>query len=521
MTDTHPVESRAELPAHLAPLAARCREIHALEGAADALAWDQEVMMPPGGLEARADQLELLARLQHERLTAPEFGEALHRAADGLTADDADWAANVRELTRRRAAAAAVPADLVARAARTHSLAQAAWAEARARSDFAAFAPWLDRVFGIARERAAALRAALPDEGFGEAWDALADGYEPGVRATTLAALFDGLVPRLAALVDRVRGLPAPKGAGLRDLAVPIAAQDAFVRSVATSLGFDLQRGRIDRSTHPFCSGTHPGDVRLTTRFLETDFLDGLGSTMHETGHALYEQGLPPEFAGTPRGQAASLGLHESQSRLWENHVGRGRAFWTWAFPRAREAFAGTAFSQAGWDADDVFRAANRVEPSLIRVEADEVTYDLHVALRFDLERALVRGDLAVADLPGAWSERMMKSLGIEVPDDARGCLQDVHWSCGLVGYFPTYTLGNVWAAELFAKAHDEIGDLDERIAAGEFAPLREWLRERVHRFGTATRAPDRMRAILGRDPSPDAMLAHLEARLDAVYGTG
>lgn len=507
-----------EVPAPARPLFNLCRELHALGGAADVLAWDQEVMMPLQGLEARAAQLELLARLQHERLVSDRFGEALDRADEGA-GEDPDWGPNVRELRRQREQALAIPSDLVARSARTHSLAQAAWAEARAGSDFTRFAPSLTQVLELARERAAALRSgADPDKRWNEDWDALADGYEPGIRAVELEQLFASLVPRIVPLVERCAAQPQPDGAELRDRVVPIAAQEALVREVAVALGFDLTRGRIDRSTHPFCSGTCPEDVRLTTRFLEHDFLDGLGSTMHEVGHALYEQGLPSAFAGTPRGQAASLGLHESQSRLWENHVGRGRAFWQWAAPRARAAF-GDAIGNA--EGDRLFRAANRVQPSLIRVEADEVTYDLHVALRFDLERALIRGDLSVADLPAAWNDGMKQRLGIDVPDDARGCLQDVHWSCGLVGYFPTYTLGNVYAAELFAKAQEELGGadaLDSLIAAGEFTPLRDWLRANVHRHGTSKPAAQLVADVLGRPANADNMVRHLTARVDAAY---
>ena len=479
--------------------------------------------MPSAGLDQRAGQLELLARLAHERLTANAFEDALEAAAEATQPlpDDSPWAANVRELRRRHRFARALPEPLVARAAKTHSLAQAKWAEARQASDFAAFQPLLTQVLDVARERARCLRSQLANPGeagaqWNEDWDALADAYEPGIRAADLEPLFAALTPRLTDLVASVADCPAPTGAAMRDHRIAIDAQERFVRHVAASLGFDAERGRMDRSTHPFCSGTHPDDVRVTTRFLENDILDGLGSTMHETGHALYELGLPAAFAGTPAGQAASLGLHESQSRLWENHVGRSRAFWRWARPEADRILGHDAL--AGFDAEDVFRAANVVSPSLIRVEADEVTYDLHVALRFELERALIRGTLDVADLPTAWNDGMKARLGIEVPDDARGCLQDVHWSCGLIGYFPTYTLGNIWAAELAQRARGDLHDLDEQFARGEFSPLRAWLNEKVHRHGTTLRAEDRMRTILGRDAGPDAMLAHLEERITATY---
>ncbi len=496
-----------------AALIARAREIRLLESVADLLGWDQEVVMPEGGADWRAAELELLARLAHDRWTDPAFGELLANAESAIAgiAIDAPERANVRELRRLFTRATRLPAALVGEIASVQSLAQHAWARARQNDAFTEFAPWLERLVGLMRAKAECLRDASHDE----PWDALADEYEPGMRARDLHPLFAELRARVVPLVDELLASPRRPDATLRKSAVPVEAQDRLVRRVAGALGFDLGRGRIDSSTHPFCSGTHPGDVRITTRFLPEDFFDGLGSTMHETGHALYEQGLDPANAGTPLGTAASLGMHESQSRLWENRVGRSLGFWRWCRPLVRELLGATIGAHS---AEELFAAANRVERSLIRVEADEATYDLHVMVRFEVETAMIRGELSVADLPAAWNAGYRELLGIQVPDDRRGCLQDVHWSCGLFGYFPTYTLGNLYAAQLFAAAENELGGQEESFARGEFAPLLAWLRTNVHRHGSRWPAAELCRRATGGPLGADAFARALEGRLRPIY---
>ncbi len=490
---------------------ARTRETALLESAASILNWDQEVMMPPGGVEHRARELQLLARLAHERRTAPQLGDLLAQATEEVGTDgDPLCRANLRELRRRYERACRVPADLVAALAETTSLAQHHWAAARAASDFAAFEPWLTKVVALVRAKASCLRAADDAEDY----DALLEEYEPSLRSAHLEPLFAPLLPRIRALLERHRTEP-PRAAALDGKRFDVARQQTFVRAIATALGFDFTRGRLDLSTHPFCGGSHRGDVRITTRYAEDDLLDGLGSTIHEVGHGIYEQGLPAEHIGTPLGEAVSLGIHESQSRLYENQVGRGRAFWRFATPLLREHFGAAA---DGLDADTMFAAANRVRAGFIRVDADEVTYNLHVMVRCRIERDLIAGRLAVADVPAAWNAQYRDVLGLDVPDDRRGCLQDVHWSCGLIGYFATYTLGNLYAAQLFEAAGRAIGDLDAQFARGEFTPLREWLNANVHAHGQRHRAAELCERATGAPLSPEPFLRYLERKTDALF---
>lgn len=489
-------------------LLAHHREAFLLASATALLGWDQETYMPPGAGEVRAQQLALLARLHHERCADPRVGEWLAACAAAPNGDP-DREANLRGFRRDYERATKLPATLVAELAEVESRAQQAWSAARGDSDFAAFRPWLERMVALQRDKADCLR-----DGDQSRWDALADLYEPGMRAADLSALFGPLRERLVALRERVAGGAAPDTAFSRQ-EFDEARQERFVRAVVTAMGFDFTRGRIDRSTHPFCTGTG-GDVRLTTRFHRDNVVDALGSTMHEGGHGLYEQGLPEDRLGSPLGEAASLGIHESQSRLFENHVGRSRAFWRWCWPLATEHLGGGC---AEFSADAAWRAANVVSPSLIRVEADEATYDLHVMVRFELEQELVAGSLAVADLPERWNALYRDHLGVEVPDDRRGCLQDVHWACGLFGYFPTYTLGNLYAAQLAAAADAALGGTAALIGRGEFAPLVEWLRENVHRHGRRYDPAELCERATGRPLSTEPFFAYLEAKLTEVYG--
>ncbi len=494
------------------------RDAHLLGSTAGLLGWDQEVLMPARGVAFRARQIAQLARLRHEMMTDPRVGELLGACeADGVMLGEplAAPAVNVRELRRDYDRRTRLPSELVAEEAELASLGRHVWSEARRDNDFEQFRPTLERIVGLLRRKAECYGWGAGDEA-GEPWDALAEDYEPGCTARDVAAVFDPLRARLRALVGELTDRGGGPAHAFNELPLPVDRQMAFVRFVSEAIGFDYRRGRLDTSTHPFCSETHCHDVRLTTRFAERNVNDALGSTMHEAGHGMYEQGLGAEHIGTPMGCAVSLGIHESQSRLWENQVGRSRAFWTWCHPRLE-----THFSDAvrGFDLDEVYGAVNVVSPGLIRVEADEVTYNMHIFVRFEIERALLGGDLAVRDLPEAWNAKYRDYLGIEVPDDARGCLQDIHWSAASMGYFPTYTLGNLYAAQFFEQAMKDIPDLLGQFGHGTFDGLRSWLNERIHAHGRRYRAADLCREVTGRPLSAEPLLRHLEGKLRPLYG--
>jgi carboxypeptidase Taq len=495
-------------------LLAQLREIATLSSAASVLAWDQETLMPPAGSEQRAREVALLTSLAHARLADARIGELIEAAAaDPELREDPDAAANLRELRRDHERATRLPGALVREFAEVSSLAKDAWRDARERDDFQAFAPWLERIVELSRRRAEHL--GVPEGG--EVYDALLDEYEPGMRAARVDEIFGELRPELSRLVAAIADAPRKPDPARAELPVPRELQLEFNRTVAARMGFDFGAGRLDTSTHPFCSGNGPGDTRLTTRFRDTGFLDALSSTMHEVGHGLYEQGLPKrERLGEPLAAAASHGIHESQSRLWENMVGRSREFWEWALPEAKAAFSGAL---GGLTLDEVHGAANHVAPGLIRVESDEVTYNLHIMLRFDLERAILSGELPVAEIPGAWNERMRSDLGLEVPDDRRGCLQDIHWAMGGIGYFPTYTLGNLYAAQLWASIGEQLPGLDEEVRKGEFGSLLSWLRREVHQHGRRYAAEDLCMRATGAPLQARPLLDYLQAKLGPLYG--
>ena len=500
-------ESYRRLLAHLA-------EAQTLASVASVLEWDQETAMPPKAVAFRAEEMGLLARLVHERVTNPSVGEWLAECeADPALGEDGEAAANVRELRRDYARATRLPASLVAEMSETSSRAMEVWKEARRTSDFALFAPWLDKQIVLHRTEAACYGT---PEG-GEPYDALLDTYEPGMRSAALERIFEPLREAIVSLLGRIEQAPRRPDTALQRARFPVPAQQAFSRFVATSLGYDFEAGRLDESAHPFTAGMGPGDTRITTRYTEDRFLDALSSTMHEVGHALYEQGLPKiERWGQPLAEACSLGIHESQSRLWENQVGRSRAFWTWALPEARRHLGGELAERS---LEEVVACTNAVEPSLIRVDADEVTYNLHVMLRFDLERALLRGDLEAEGVPEAWNARMRSDLGLTVPDDARGCLQDVHWSSGLIGYFPTYTLGNLYAAQLWDAAAAALSGLSGDLEQGRFGGLLAWLREHLHRHGRRWPARELCRRVTGQELAHGPLVRYLEEKLRPIYG--
>lgn len=491
-------------------LLSRLREAGVLSTVSETLSWDQETMMPERASAFRAEELSLLARLVHERVTAPALGDLLATCEADTDLDD-DQTANLREIRHDYDRSVKLPADLVAEITKTSSLALGAWKRARKENDFSLFEPWLSKQVELHRKKADCYGAPAG----GEAYDALVEDFEPGMTAAELERIFDPLREALRPLIAAVH--ESGRAPGREPSAVPVERQQAFNQFVLGRLGFELDAGRLDVSAHPFSTGLGPGDTRITTRYREDGFLDAIGSTLHEAGHGLYEQGLPKyERFGEPLAQPVSLGIHESQSRLWENHVGRSRGFWEWAASHAREICGA---SVDGFGVDDFYGAMNRIEPNLIRVESDEVTYHMHIMLRFELERAMLRGDLIPRDLPSAWNERVREDLGIEVPDDARGCLQDVHWSMGYIGYFPTYTLGSLYAAQLFRQADEAAGGLAESFARGRFDGLLSWLRANVHDHGRRYPAGELCRKVTGDGLSHEALIEHAKRKIEELYG--
>ncbi len=490
----------------------RAREEALLASCAELLGWDEDTYMPPGGVVHRGNQMALLAGLQHEKATDPRVGELLDEleASDLVRDPLAPEAVNVRELRREYRRLTRLPRRLVEEVARVTTIAEQEWVVALRHGDFAHFRPWLEQILVLKRNEAAALNhAARP-------YDALLDEYEPGAHGADLARLFADLRRELVPLVTAIAGSGRRPDRGLLHREFPLDRQRIFGEAVAAAVGFDFRRGRLDTTTHPFFSTIGPGDCRITTRFSPHNFGDGFFGILHEVGHGLYEQGLDPAHHGTPLGEAASLGIHESQSRLWENTVGRGRAFWEHFFPRARQVFYDALNDVTP---EQFFLAVNHVEPSLNRVRADEVTYNLHILVRFELEQALLAGDLGAADLPAAWNEAYRRHFGVTPRDDAEGCLQDGHWAAGMFGYFPTYTLGNVFAAQLFERADADLGGLDDPFARGEFAGLLGWLRDRVHRHGRRYSAARLIEEATGAPPDHRPLVRALRRKYGELYG--
>ena len=486
----------------------RTNEIALLNSTSALLYWDQQTFMPPKALDFRARQLAYFSGQSHRLFTAPEVGGWITACEDAGLADrpDGGVAADVRGWRRHYDRATRLPAELVEAYESAKVMANTAWTEARRRSDFSLFAPHLETIFGLTRRLADLW-------GYEESpYDALLEGYEIGARAAALDRLFATLRPAVVELLGPAMAHSARVPADLLAGHYPAAAQAAFNREVAEALGFDFQAGGIATTTHPFCSGVAPGDCRLSTRYDEGNFLVSLYGVMHEAGHGMYEQGLPLAAHGTPAGTAVSLGVHESQSRLWENQVGRAREFWQHWLPRATEYFPVLARRTP----EEMFAAVNRVEPSFIRVEADQVTYDLHIILRFALERRLLDGSLAVRDVPGAWNEEFKAMFGLDVPDDAHGCLQDIHWSEGLIGYFPTYTLGNLYGAQLYRHALADLPTLGSEMVAGRYGSLLGWMREKVHAQGERLTPGELIQAATGEPVSVDDYLTGLREKFGA-----
>ena len=480
-------------------------EVMDLRHAADLIEWDERVCMPDGGVRVHGEMSATLRRLAHEKFTAPEVGAAIDRARRQMEGEDpdSDAARLVAVTARDYDKATRVPADFVAEQAAAVSAAQHVWGQARATADFGLFQPHLETVIALKRRYVTFFPPA------DHPYDVLLDDYEPGLATADVRQLFDRLRSRQVAIIRRVAAAPpGPDGF----LSVPYAESDmwGFAVDVVTAFGFDWTRGRQDTSVHPFATGIGPGDVRITTRWVDGQPLSLLFGTMHEAGHAMYEQGVAARHERTLLEGGASLGVHESQSRLWENLVGRSRPFWEHFYPRLQARCPAQLGAVRG---DDFYGAINRVRPSLIRVEADEATYNLHVMLRVELELALVDGSLAVADLPAAWNARMEEYLGRTPPDAGQGVLQDIHWSAGLFGYFATYTLGNVIAAQLWDRFGAVHPERDADLARGDFAPLLAWLRRELHQHGRKFEPQELVSRITGSAIDPEPYLRYLETK--------
>jgi carboxypeptidase Taq len=477
-------------------------EMERISGAAAALEWDQQTYMPRGAADARAGQLALLSRLCHERATDPSYGRLL----DELSAADldAEQTVAVRNALRRYRRSTCLPTRLVEELSLARAAGFNAWVEAKRTSDFSLFEAPLQRLIDLAREQARRLGPRHP-------YDELLEEYDPGSTVADLRPMFARLGHEIGALFDAIDGRPQPPRFTTR---LDPDGQKRLSLRVLRDMGFDPDTGRLDHAEHPFTTGLHLSDVRLTTHFYEEDFLAGLGSTVHEGGHGLYEQGQRADWEGSGLNRPAGYGIHESQSRFWENFIGRSLPFFRYLVPRM----------QAIWPDLDVtpealFGAANRVERSLIRVQADEATYNLHIVVRFELEVAIVEGRLQARDLPAAWDDAYGRIVGVKAPDARQGVLQDVHWSSGLLGYFPSYTIGNLYAASFACRVVQDIPDLWARVEAGDFGPILAWLRSHVHRKGHLRDAPEIFREVAGdRDPVED-LIAHLWARQGRLYG--
>ncbi len=481
-----------------------------LNAAADVLEWDQETYMPPGAAAVRAQQIATLRKLAHEYLTADEIGNLLSDLSAQLNghAPDSLEASLIRVSRRDYDRATRVPARLIAEMAEAVGLAKHAWKMARETNAFDTFAPHLERLVELNLQKAEAL-------GYEDRlYDALLDEYELGMRTSDVERIFESLRAELVPIVQAIAEQPQPDDSFLHRH-FDSRKQWNFTLEVLRDLGYDFNRGRQDVSAHPFSTSFAITDVRVTTRVNENYFPTALFGSMHEAGHAMYEQGIDPSLERTPLAAGTSLGMHESQSRLWENQVGRSLAFWTHYYPKLRQIFP-EQLSDVSLEA--FHRALNRVQPSLIRVEADEVTYNLHIMLRFELENALVERQIAIRDLPDLWNARMEEYLGILPDSDANGVLQDIHWSLGTLGYFPTYALGNLMSAQLFGQAKEDVPDLDDQIASGRFDGLLGWLREHVHRYGRELTATQILERATGEGLQARSWLAYIRARYSHIY---
>jgi len=471
------------------------------------LQWDQEVMMPEGGAAERANQLATLAKLAHGMLTSDRMGSLL-KELDGAQDLSPEEAANVREVKWMYDRAVKMPPELVKELTKHSSLAMQAWQKARKANRYKDFEPFLQHMIDLKCQQANAI-------GYEDVpYDALLDEYEPGARSRDVVKVFDSLQSRLTPIVKAIVDSDVKPDEGILTKAFPIDKQRDFGNWLVQEIGYDYKHGRTDVSAHPFTTGSIQ-DVRFTTRFQERDIRPALFANIHEAGHAIYQQGIDPKNYGTPMGDSVSLGIHESQSRFWENVIGRSKPFWRCYYPDLKKAFP-RQFKNVRLP--DFYAAVNLVRPSLIRVEADEVTYSLHIMLRFDIERKMVNGELCAKDVPEVWNEKMRQYLGITPPNDADGCMQDIHWSMGYQGYFPTYALGNIYAAQITHKMERSIRGFWDLVERGEFKPIKGWLNRNIHAKGRLLRAEDLMKSLTGEGLNADHYISYIKNKFGPIY---
>lgn len=490
------------MPTPLETLKSRLADVNALNAATAIMDWDQQTLMPKGGAEARAEHLGILSRMSHEQFTSDEM-QGLVDTAKGESEDDV---AMLRVVKRDIDLRTKIPVALVEEKAKLGAIAHEDWVKARAENNFPGFAPTLERMFEIARQEAEHL-------GYTEhIYDALLDQYEEGATAADCQAMFDALRQPQVDLIKRTQEQPKIDDSKLYG-SWDVEKQRAFTEMLVKAIGFDMNRGRQDTAPHPFCTGWSVGDVRLTTRF--KDYIgSAIFGSMHEAGHGMYEQGSPMKWDRTPLAGGVSLGLHESQSRLWENIVGRSKSFWARFLPDLQESFP----ELKSFDLDTWYRAINKVEPTFIRVEADELTYNLHIMVRFQIECDVLTGKLAVKDMPEAWNSMYTEYLGITPTKDSDGCLQDVHWSMGSIGYFPTYSMGNLLSYQIWNALLKDVPNADALIGAGDFAPILGWLQKNVYSLGRKLKPKDLVKQVTGKSMDPSDYLAGLNAKYSEIY---
>jgi len=489
----------------------KLKEITNLEHASQLLSWDREVYMPESGSKHRAESISELSGLIHQKTLALDENSLLSdlNAAkkDGDLSENGDVI--VRETWREYKREAKLPDEFVRNLSQLTSEAQDVWRKARANDDFSQFGPTLEKIVDMQRKKAAYLEFETT------LYDPLLDGFEPGMSTEKTEKLFSDLRDFLVPLIDEISDQSLDISHPITGKEIKKESQKAFNKEILEKFGYNFQAGRLDASTHPFTLGLSPQDVRITTRYDKSDLLYSLSSTLHEMGHGLYEQGLPDKDYGTPLAREPSLGIHESQSRLWENHIGRSQPFAKWLTRQMRENLQGVSDELT---ADNLYRELNTVEPSLIRTEADEVTYNLHIIIRFELEKALIEEDLAVENLPAAWNKKYEEYLGIEVPNDKKGVLQDIHWSQGSFGYFPTYTFGNLYAAKLDAAIQEEIDTVDEQLSNGTFDEILSWLQDNIHKEGMRYKPEDLIENVTGEPLKTDAFKQYIEDKYKSLY---
>ncbi|MEW6411280.1 MAG: carboxypeptidase M32 [Candidatus Zixiibacteriota bacterium] len=491
----------------------RMKEIATISSTAGVLHWDQESYMPKKADDHRAEQLAQLDRLSHEWFTDPKIGDLISAVeTSNLVKDpESEAAVNVREWRRLYDRETKLPVEFVEEFSRATSKGIGIWAEARKRSDFASFRPQLEKIVELCRRKADLIGYKT------EIYDALLDEFEPGAKSADVETAFAGLRTDLVELIAKIKDAPRKPDIGIVKRPYDVSKQRVFAEILAAAIGYDFNAGRIDETVHPCCNGLGPNDTRILMRYYPNDVSEGITGTTHEAGHALYEMSHSDRTHwGTPMAETPSLAIHESQSRTWENIVGRSREFWSYFFPQLQRVFHDELH---GVSLDQFYGAMNWVSPSYIRVEADEATYNLHIMLRFELERAIIKGELKVADIPGEWNKRFKEYFGIDVDKDSNGCLQDVHWAHGALGYFPTYALGNLYAAQFWMQAKKDLPGIMEDFARGEFSRLLQWLSKNIHQQGFKYYSNDLCKKVTGQPLSHKPLLDYLYEKYEGIYG--